>query len=122
MVIATQNPIEEEGTFNLPEAQMDRFMMKAVMTYPTAQEEQRMLSMLTRRGSDTFDSRVLTGDVVSISDVEFLRSVARRVHVSDAIMKYAVDIAATSRGQAPSRYRDCPRWCVSELRRAHPSR
>ena len=77
MVIATQNPIEEEGTFNLPEAQMDRFMMKAVMTYPTAQEEQRMLSMLTRRGSDTFDSRVLTGDVVSISDVEFLRSVAR---------------------------------------------
>ena len=81
MVIATQNPIEEEGTFNLPEAQMDRFMMKAVMTYPTAQEEQRMLTMLTHRGSDTFDSRTLTGDVVSISDVEFLRAAARRVHV-----------------------------------------
>ena len=96
--IATQNPIEEEGTFNLPEAQMDRFMMKAVMTYPTAQEEQRMLTMLTHRGSDTFDSRTLTGDVVSISDVEFLRAAARRVHVSDAIMKYAVDITATSRG------------------------
>ena len=46
MVIATQNPIEEEGTFNLPEAQMDRFMMKAVMTYPSAQEEQRMLCLL----------------------------------------------------------------------------
>lgn len=98
MVIATQNPIEEEGTFNLPEAQMDRFMMKAVMTYPTAQEEQRMLTMLTHRGSDTFDSRTLTGDVVSINDVEFLRAAARRVHVSDAIMKYAVDITATSRG------------------------
>lgn len=98
MVIATQNPIEEEGTFNLPEAQMDRFMMKAVMTYPTAQEEQRMLTMLTHRGSDTFDSRTLTGDVVSISDVEFLRAAARRVHVSDAIMKYVVDITATSRG------------------------
>ena len=77
---------------------MDRFMMKAVMTYPTAQEEQRMLTMLTHRGSDTFDSRTLTGDVVSISDVEFLRAAARRVHVSDAIMKYAVDITATSRG------------------------
>ena len=103
MVIATQNPIEEEGTFNLPEAQMDRFMMKAVMTYPTAQEEQRMLTMLTHRGSDTFDSRTLTGDVVSISDVEFLRAAARRVHVSDAIMKYAVDITAialTRIGQA----------------------
>ena len=86
MVIATQNPIEEEGTFNLPEAQMDRFMMKAVLTYPTAQEEQRMLAMLTRRGSDTVDQHALTGDTVSISDVEFLRSAARRVHVSDAIM------------------------------------
>lgn len=98
MVIATQNPIEEEGTFNLPEAQMDRFMMKAVLTYPTAQEEQRMLAMLTRRGSDTVDQHALTGDTVSISDVEFLRSAARRVHVSDAIMQYAIDIAATSRG------------------------
>ncbi len=98
MVIATQNPIEEEGTFNLPEAQMDRFMVKAVMTYPTAQEEQRMLAMLTKRGSDTFDQRIVDGDVISINDVEFLRSAARRVHVSDAIMQYAVDIAATSRG------------------------
>ena len=98
MVIATQNPIEEEGTFNLPEAQMDRFMMKAILTYPTAQEEQRMLAMLTRRGSDTVDQRALTGDTVSIGDVEFLRSAARRVHVSDAIMQYAVDIASTSRG------------------------
>ena len=98
MVIATQNPIEQLGTYKLPEAQMDRFMMKAVLTYPTAQEEQRMLAMLTRRGSDTVDQHALTGDTVSISDVEFLRSAARRVHVSDAIMQYAVNIAATSRG------------------------
>ena len=97
-VLATQNPIEQDGTYPLPEAQMDRFMMKAVLTYPTAQEEQRMLAMLTRRGSDTVDQHALTGDTVSISDVEFLRSAARRVHVSDAIMQYAVDIAATSRG------------------------
>ena len=62
MVIATQNPIEEEGTFNLPEAQMDRFMMKAVLTYPTAQEEQRMLAMLTRRGSDTVDQHAQPGN------------------------------------------------------------
>ncbi len=98
MVIATQNPIEEEGTFNLPEAQMDRFMMKAVMTYPTADEETRMLALLTTRGSDTLDPTTLTDDVISIRDVEFLRSSARRVHVSEAIMRYAVDIAATSRG------------------------
>ena len=86
MVIATENPIEEEGTFNLPEAQMDRFTMKAVMGYPSADEEQRMLAMLTKRGSDTVDAKTLEGDVLSRADVEFLRAAARRVHVSDAIM------------------------------------
>ncbi len=98
MVIATENPIEEEGTFNLPEAQMDRFTMKAVMGYPSADEEQRMLDMLTKRGSDTVDAKTLEGDVLSLADVEFLRAAARRVHVSEAIMGYAVDIVATSRG------------------------
>lgn len=101
MVIATQNPIEEEGTFNLPEAQMDRFMMKAVMTYPKPDQEVAMLAMLTRRGSDTLDPTAVTPDVVSIPDVEFLRAAARKVHVSDPIMKYAVDIADTSRGGGP---------------------
>ena len=95
---ATQNPIEEEGTFNLPEAQMDRFMMKAVMTYPSADEERRMLALLTQRGSDVVDVNALSHDVLSIADVEFLRKSARRVHVSDAIMRYAVDLAATTRG------------------------
>ena len=98
MVIATENPIEEEGTFNLPEAQMDRFTMKAVMGYHSADEEQRMLAMLTKRGSDTVDAKMLEGDVLSLADVEFLRAAARRVHVSEAIMGYAVDIVATSRG------------------------
>lgn len=98
MVIATQNPIEEEGTFNLPEAQMDRFMLKAVMTYPSADEEQRMLALLTQRGSDMVDVNTLSRDVLTIGDVEFLRRSARRVHVSDAIMRYAVDLAATTRG------------------------
>ena len=98
MVIATENPIEEEGTFNLPEAQMDRFTMKAVMGYPSGDEEQRMLAMLTKRGSDTVDAKTLEGDVLSLADIEFLRAAARRVHVSEAIMGYAVDIVATSRG------------------------
>lgn len=98
MVIATQNPIEEEGTFNLPEAQMDRFMMKAIMNYPTADEEKRMLALITRRGSDMLDPLQLQSDRLSIRDVEFLRAAAKRVYVSDAIMQYAVDIAATSRG------------------------
>ena len=120
MVIATQNPIEEEGTFNLPEAQMDRFMMKAVLTYPTAQEEQRMLAMLTRRGSDTVDQHALTGDTVSISDVEFLRSAARRVHVSDAIMQSISRPPPVALEPSPSK--DFPRSSGWAPRRARPSR
>lgn len=98
MVIATENPIEEEGTFNLPEAQMDRFMIKAVMTYPSADEERRMLDMLSRRGSDTLDTSTPSHDAISLQDVQFLRAASRRVHASDAVMRYAVDLAATSRG------------------------
>ena len=101
MVIATQNPIEEEGTFNLPEAQMDRFMMKAIMTYPSADEEQRMLGLLINRGSDAIDPTKLPRDVISIQDVDWLRETARRVHVSDAIMQYAVALSETSRGGGP---------------------
>ncbi|MDF7663663.1 MoxR family ATPase [Bifidobacterium sp. ESL0763] len=98
MVIATENPIEEEGTFTLPEAQMDRFMMKAVMTYPNTDEEQRMLALLAKRGTDVADPALMGQDVLSIADVEFMRAEARRVHVSSAIMNYVVDLVATTRG------------------------
>ena len=96
MVIATQNPIEEEGTYNLPEAQMDRFMLKAVMTYPDADQETRMLQMLTIRGTDMPEKD--DGDALTIADADFLRQKARQVHVAQPIMRYAVDLAATSRG------------------------
>ncbi|WP_425604989.1 AAA family ATPase [Bombiscardovia apis] len=96
MVIATQNPIEEEGTYNLPEAQMDRFMMKAVMTYPSAGQEIQMLQLLTSRGSDM--PATSSQGQLSLEDVQFLRMASRRIHVAEPIMRYAVDIAATSRG------------------------
>lgn len=99
MVIATQNPIEEEGTFNLPKAQMDRFMIKAIMSYPSFNEEVSMLKLLTNRGSDVFNPESLNNQKISLQDVTFLRSATRRVHVSEAVMKYAVDIVATSRGE-----------------------
>lgn len=99
MVIATQNPIEEEGTFNLPEAQMDRFMVKAVITYPNPDEEVRMLQLLTQRGSDVVDPSKLNTQRISLQDVVFMRTAARHIHVSEAVMKYVVDLVATSRGE-----------------------
>ncbi len=102
MVIATENPIEEEGTFPLPEAQMDRFTMKTVMTYPTPEEERRMLTMLSKRPSDSVDPASLGQDTVSLDDVTFLRRATRGIHVSDAIADYAVGIAWTTRGGGPN--------------------
>lgn len=97
MVIATQNPIEEEGTYALPESQMDRFYLKTVLDYPTSEEEVTMLGLLTSRGTDiTLSSSPAP---LSIGDVEFLRRSARQVHVSQAIMQYAVDLTQTSRGE-----------------------
>ena len=100
MVIATENPIEEEGTFNLPEAQMDRFMMKAVMTYPSPDEEARMLDMLTRRGSDMIGPACMFPTRSCV-----MRSISPPRHEVPA--------------PAPSR--DCHPWCVWAPRRAPPS-
>lgn len=114
MVIATQNPIEEEGTFNLPEAQMDRFMMKAIMTYPSADEEQRMLGLLINRGSDAIDPTKLpamsflfkmsTGCVrPRAACMSPMRSCSMRLHSPRPLV-------------APDRnpFRAFPPWCVSE--------
>ncbi|MCI1983248.1 MAG: MoxR family ATPase [Bifidobacteriaceae bacterium] len=103
MVIATQNPIEEEGTYNLPEAQMDRFFMKTVMSYPTDEEEEDILRLIAQRGTDTPSTTpqataARNAQKIDISDIEFLRTSARQVHVSEQIMKYAVDIVSTTRG------------------------
>lgn len=98
MVIATQNPVEEEGTYNLPEAQMDRFTMKAVMTYPTADQEVSMLSMLSNQSSDSAQFTSDTSTSISLSDVTYMRQAARSVHISDEMKKYVVDLVSTSRG------------------------
>lgn len=98
MVIATQNPIEEEGTYALPEAQMDRFTMKTVMTYPTDQQEVDILTMLSDRGSDVPPTDSDPSKTISLDDVAYLRQNARKVHISDAVKEYIVDIVATSRG------------------------
>ena len=92
------------------------------MTYPSPDEEARMLAMLTRRGSDMIGPDTITGERISVSDVDFLRKAARRVHVSDAIMRYAVDITATStRCRLPPHQRDSRSLVVWVPRRAPPS-
>lgn len=98
MVIATENPIEEEGTYTLPEAQMDRFTMKAVMTYPSDTDEVSMLTMLSGQNSDVPSTGSDPDTSISLQDVAYLRQNARKVHISQAVKEYIVDLVATSRG------------------------
>ncbi|WP_182112454.1 MULTISPECIES: MoxR family ATPase [unclassified Actinotalea] len=97
MVLATQNPIEEEGTYVLPEAQMDRFLVKEVLSYPDAAQEVEILERIST-GRQT---AAITGEPISLADLERLQAMADRVYVDAAIKRYVVDLVATTRGGGP---------------------
>ncbi|GAA2038907.1 AAA family ATPase [Terrabacter terrae] len=92
LVLATQNPIEQEGTYPLPEAQMDRFMLKDVLDYPSPAEEAEVLRRI--------DSGIFVGDaepVVSLDEVKRLQGLVQRVYVDPAIINYIVGIGYVTR-------------------------
>ncbi|MDQ6766502.1 MAG: MoxR family ATPase [Candidatus Eremiobacteraeota bacterium] len=97
MVCATQNPIEYEGTYPLPEAQIDRFMIKARTQYPSSEEELDLLG----RGAAGFDARYLDrmglAPVASSDDIAAARLEVRAVHVSTGLRQYIYDIVARTR-------------------------
>src|SRR6266496_4164584 len=88
MVIATQNPIEHEGTYPLPEAQLDRFMMRLSIGYPTAESEASIL--LTHGVASTLDDIDAVADARGIFEMIVM---AREVHVAQAIQRYIVSLA-----------------------------
>jgi MoxR-like ATPase len=94
MVIATQNPIEHEGTYPLPEAQLDRFMMRLSMGYPARDKE---LEMLEAHGQhSTLDD---LDPVVDAADVNAMIDISSRVFVADAIRSYLVDLSDATRNE-----------------------
>ena len=92
MVLATQNPIEQEGTYPLPEAQLDRFMMKLVIGYPSGDEEVRIIDRMAGTGRAPKASRVMTG-----ADILAAREVTQQIFVDDKVKRYAVDLVAATR-------------------------
>jgi MoxR-like ATPase len=92
LVLATQNPYEFEGTYVLPESQLDRFMIRIRMGYPIRVEERRILS--THRTGEPVDS---LGPVLSAQDVIHLQHAVRRIRVDDSLADYMLDIAHASR-------------------------
>jgi MoxR-like ATPase len=90
-VLATQNPIEQEGTYPLPEAQLDRFMFNVVIDYPTAAEEHRILAATTAG-----DEPVIT-PVATAGDIEAMRHLVRDIPAASNVLDYALRIVRASR-------------------------
>lgn len=91
LVLATQNPIEQEGTYPLPEAQVDRFMLKVKLDYPTAQEEMRIVY---QNIEGHFPQ---AGEVVSLDDIMRAREVVREVYLDEKVGRYIVSIVNATR-------------------------
>src|SRR5438067_9179530 len=99
VVIATQNPIEHEGTYALPEAQVDRFVMKLKVDYPSAEEETRMLGLYL----DPMAALPTVRRVLPLSEVKGIAHLAAAVHVDEKIERYIVQIVTATR--RPSDFR-----------------
>jgi len=96
LVLATQNPLEQEGTYPLPEAQIDRFMMKVVISYPNRAEERAILDAMA-----TSEPVLIPRPVVSAAEINSARHVVNQVYVDDKIRDYIVDVVLATRPPTP---------------------
>lgn len=92
LVLATQNPIEQEGTYPLPEAQVDRFMLKVSLGYPSKQEEQMIIRSNVRDGGLPSANQVISAD-----DIDRCRSLVKQVYLDEKIEQYIVDLVFATR-------------------------
>ncbi len=104
LVMATQNPIEQEGTYTLPEAQMDRFLFKINVGYASTQDEVAMLSRYATGSLATLE-KVITG-----SQINHLCKLVRQVHIADKLREYIVQLSNTTRFPGQAGLKDVQRW------------
>jgi MoxR-like ATPase len=106
-VLATQNPIEQEGTYPLPEAQLDRFMFKIVINYPSEEDEVAIVSSTTSIDEPELETALSGEDIVA------LNKIVRRVSAADNVVQYAVQLARATRPKskdAPDFIQQWVRW------------
>ena len=96
LVLATQNPIEQEGTYQLPEAQLDRFLFKVLVDYPSREEELKVLTLMSSTAAAP-----RTAPVVSVQEIEESRQLMDMIFIDPAVEGYIVDLVRTTR--APER-------------------
>jgi MoxR-like ATPase len=113
LVLATQNPVELEGTFPLPEAQLDRFLLRLSLGYPTGDEEKAILRRFRDRSPLQEVQPVLSGE-----DLLALQAACRQVHVGDAVEDYLVTVVRATRGHAALDLGASPRASLALYRAA----
>ena len=94
-VLATQNPIEQEGTYPLPEAQLDRFMFNLILDYPSFEEEMDIVKRTTSGESETVNK------ILSVKEILFYQELLRKIPVADNVMEYAVNLVSKTRPGTP---------------------
>jgi MoxR-like ATPase len=114
IVMATQNPIEYEGTFPLPEAQLDRFMMKLSVGYPSAEEEQEILRRRMERQRE--DAALVA--VTDSTEIQHLRSIVETVYIDPDIQKYIVSLVTATRKDSRVAVGASPRGSLALLKLA----
>src|SRR5262249_10074303 len=113
LVLATQNPIDQEGTFPLPEAQLDRFLVRLTLGYPSLEEEGKMLSRL-QKSHPIEDLKA----VVSADDVLACQEAIRDIHVDDKVKQYVLEIVHASREHEDVLLGGSPRASIALFRTA----
>jgi MoxR-like ATPase len=114
LVVATQNPIEHEGTYPLPEAQLDRFLLRTRVGYPSARDEEELLARRVARGQD----EVALDRACGQADVIALQRAVERVHVDPAIVGYVVALVRATRDDPQIEVGASPRGSLALIRLA----
>ena len=97
LVMATQNPVEQEGTYPLPEAQVDRFMLKVIVDYPSIEDEKRIMQNNLKKNNGKLSS------VINISQISKAQEIINEIYIDDKIQKYILDLIFASR--YPDKYK-----------------
>jgi MoxR-like ATPase len=113
LVIATQNPVDHEGTFPLPEAQLDRFLIRLALGYPSIEEESKMLLRL-QRGHPIDD----LGTVVTAAELVACQDAIREIHVDDKVRRYILELVHATREHADVQLGGSPRASIALFRTA----
>jgi MoxR-like ATPase len=114
LVLATQNPIEYEGTYPLPEAQLDRFLLRTTIGYPTPDDEWKILERRLARRTD----EVELSAVVGVEDILAMQQAVETVHMSPSVGRYVVDLVAATRASAKVQVGASPRGSLAVMKLA----